>query len=138
MLPPLTLPLAILGVMGLVLAVTFRTVRGVALPVGTIALSVCWTMGFVGALGFELNAVTSMIPPLLTTLALSYSVHVVAEYYDVLREGETEAPVHTALARVAMPVAITGLTTAVGFGSLALSPLSAVREFGLLSVVGIV
>jgi predicted RND superfamily exporter protein/CRP-like cAMP-binding protein len=134
----LTLPLAILAVMSVVLAFTFRTVRGVALPVGTIALAVCWTMGFVGLLGFQLNAVTSMVPPLLTTLALSYSVHVVAEYYDVLREGETDAPVHTALARVAMPVAITGLTTAVGFGALGLSPLGAVREFGLLSVLGIV
>jgi CRP-like cAMP-binding protein len=42
-----------------------------------------------------------------------------------------------ALARVALPVALTGLTTAVGFASLGLSRLMAVREFGALAVLGV-
>ncbi len=134
----LTLPLLMLAVLSAVLAASFRTLRGVLLPLATIAVSVAWTLAWVVVLGFDLNAVTSMIPPLLTTLALSYSVHVVAEYYDVVRDDPLAGgPVEEVLSRVSLPVVITGLTTAVGFASLCLSPLGAVREFGLLSVVGV-
>lgn len=134
----LVLPGLVLVALAVVLAVTFRTARGVALPLATVAVSVCWTMGLAAALGYELNAITSLVPPLLTTLALSYSVHVVSEYYDVAREESPDSElVFTALQRVATPVAITGLTTAVGFAALVLSPLGAVREFGILSVIGV-
>jgi len=36
-------------------------------------------MALVVLLGYELNAVTALVPPLLTTLGLSYAVHVVSE-----------------------------------------------------------
>jgi hydrophobe/amphiphile efflux-3 (HAE3) family protein len=133
---PLLIGLALAGV----LLLSFRTARGVWVPLATIALSVAWTLALVVATGHSLNAVTVLIPPLLTTLGLSYSVHVVSEYYDATRESRGEGPaerVAAALAKVALPVGLTGLTTAVGFASLILSPLPAVREFGLLSVIGV-
>jgi len=124
-----------------VLLLSFRTWRAVWVPLATIALAVGWTLALVVVLGQTLNAVTFMIPALLSALGLSYSVHVVSEYYDALRESRDGGPaqrVAVALAKVALPVGLTGLTTAVGFASLTLSPLPAVREFGLLSVIGVV
>jgi len=143
----LSIPLAILVALGFVLALVFRSLRGALLPLVTIAVAVTWTLGLAAALGYELNAVTALIPALLTTLGLSYSVHVVSEYGDV--EGEAagdemdpasrrRAQTATALAGVALPVGLTGLTTAAGFASLGLSPLGAVREFGALAVIGVV
>jgi len=133
---PLLIGLALAGV----LLLSFRTARGVWVPLATIALSVAWTLALVVAMGHSLNAITVLIPPLLTTLGLSYAVHVVSEYYDATRESQGDGPsqcVAVALTKVALPVGLTGLTTAVGFASLALSPLPAVREFGLLSVIGV-
>jgi hydrophobe/amphiphile efflux-3 (HAE3) family protein len=141
-----SIPLTILAVLGLVLALAFRSVRGALLPLVTIAVAVTWTLGLAVALGYELNAVTALVPALLTTLGLSYSVHVVSEYDDVEGEsGDEEADsaprrreqVATAVAGVALPVGLTGLTTAAGFASLGLSPLGAVREFGALAVIGV-
>lgn len=134
------LPLLIGLALAAMLLLSFRTARGVWVPLATIALAVAWTLALVVAMGISLNAVTVLIPPLLTTLGLSYSVHVVSEYYDAAGESGEGGParrVAAALAKVALPVALTGLTTAVGFASLALSPLPAVREFGLLSVLGV-
>jgi predicted RND superfamily exporter protein len=135
----------ILLALGGVLLFAFRTVRGVLLPLLTIVISVVWTVGAARAYGHTLNAVTALVPPLLTALGLAYSVHVVAEFYAVVREqgerggeGGQRALVGCAMGRVALPVVLTGLTTAVGFASLGLSSLPAVREFGLLSVVGVV
>ena len=133
---PFLISLALAGV----LLLSFRTWRGVWVPLATIALTVAWTLALVVAMGHTLNAVTFMIPALLATLGLSYSVHVVSEYYDAGRESQEGGPaqrVAAALEKVALPVGLTGLTTAVGFASLTLSPLPAVREFGLLSVIGV-
>ena len=133
------LPL-ILGVLGLVLAFSFRTIRGVVLPLITIVMSLVWSMGAAAMIGRPLNLVTILIPPLLLILGLSYSVHVVSQFYDTLRErpGDTSAEAtHRALRLVWLPVALTGFTTAAGFLALALSPMGAIREFGVLSVVGV-
>jgi len=135
----ITIPLLVLGALGVVLALSFRTLRGVWVPLATIALALLWSIAGITLLGYELNAVTALVPPLLTTLGLSYAVHVTTEADQESRARGTggAAPVADALARVALPVALTGGTTAIGFASLALSPLSAVREFGILSVLGV-
>ncbi len=136
-----TLSALILACLGGVLMFAFRTVRGVLLPLLTIVVAVAWTVGTTRALGHTLNAVTSLVPPLLTALGLSYSVHVVAEFYESVRadrNADGRALVGSAMSRVALPVVLTGLTTGVGFASLCLSSVAAVREFGMISVLGVV
>ena len=177
----LTLSLGILLALGGVLVLSFRTVRGVVLPLLTIVVAVTWTLALVALRGEPLNALTSLVPPLLTALGLSYAVHVVSEFYQTPDEPEqardehgqardehgqardehgqarsehgqtrdepgqtpdghaagSRARVARATRSVALPVALTGLTTAAGFASLALSPVAAVREFGWISVVGV-
>lgn len=135
----LTLPLASLALLGAVLVLAFRTVRGVLVPVAAIALAVLWTLGVAAASGHALNAVTVLVPPLLVTLGLSYAVHVVSESYEEARHRPIlpqRELVAEALRATATPLFTCGLTTAVGFGSLCLSPLQAVREFGWLSLAG--
>jgi predicted RND superfamily exporter protein len=137
----LTLPLASLALLAAVLVLAFRTLRGVLVPIATIALAVLWTLGLAAATGHALNAVTVLVPPLLITLGLSYAVHVVSESYEEARlhPGRTQrVMVADALRGTATPLFTCGLTTAVGFGSLCLSPLEAVREFGWLSLAGTV
>jgi predicted RND superfamily exporter protein len=137
----LTLPLASLALLAAVLVLAFRTLRGVLVPVATIALAVLWTLGLAAATGHALNAVTVLVPPLLITLGLSYAVHVVSESYEEARlhPGRPQrVMVAEALRGTATPLFTCGLTTAVGFGSLCLSPLEAVREFGWLSLAGTV
>jgi uncharacterized protein len=137
----LTLPLASLALLAAVLVLAFRTVRGVLVPLASIALAVLWTLGVAAASGHALNAVTVLVPPLLITLGLSYAVHVVSESYEEARlhPGRPQRTmVADALRGTATPLFTCGLTTAVGFGSLCLSPLEAVREFGWLALAGTV
>jgi hypothetical protein len=67
-----------------------------------------------------------------------YSLHVVAEYYEVARPGRpvSEVVLET-LGKTGMPVLIGALTTAVGFASLVVNRISSIREMGLFSSVGI-
>ncbi|MAE94484.1 MAG: hypothetical protein CL910_07490 [Deltaproteobacteria bacterium] len=130
------LPGLMLGVMSLVLVFSFRTVRGVLLPLLTVAVAVLWSLALAVVTGHVLNVVTVLVPALLTTLGLSYAIHVVSEYYEV-EEATAVRRAAQATAQVQLPVFLTGLTTAVGFSTLVLSPLPAVRQFGLLSVMGV-
>ncbi|MBW2314465.1 MAG: MMPL family transporter [Deltaproteobacteria bacterium] len=137
-----TLPLVFL-VAGAVLGIAFRSARGVLVPVTTIGISLVWTLGFAGWIGWSLNLVTSVVPPLVVTVGFAYAIHVVSEYQAALarNQGDTvdrAAVTLEALDDVGIPVVITGLTTAAGFLSLGLNEMAAVREFGLLAVAGVV
>ena len=133
------IPLILLG-LGLVLAISFRTVRGVALPLIAVVSSLVWTMAIAALQGDPLNLVTVLVPPLMLILGLSYAVHVVSEYYDCAREhpdANSAETAHRAVMLVAQPVILTAITTAAGFLALALSPIGAISEFGVLALIGI-
>jgi hydrophobe/amphiphile efflux-3 (HAE3) family protein len=134
-----SMPLIVLA-LGAVLAVAFRTVRGVVLPLLAVSLSMVWTLGISAWFGKPLTIVTVLVPPMLLILGVAYSVHIVSEYYDTLREdrrASSSAAVAHALKLQWLAVLLTGLTTAAGFLSNALSPIKAIREFGWLSVLGV-
>ncbi len=136
------LPISFL-IMGVLGALAFRSIRGVLAPMATVVLTTVWTLGVVAWFGVSLNLVTSIVPPLLVTIAAAYALHVVSEFYRTVRPGErdflgVEGPVARAVGHVALPVALTALTTAAGLLALAMSPFEAVVEFGLIAVLGVV
>lgn len=135
-------PLALI-VMAIMAGVSFRTPRGVIIPILTLAVSVILTLVFVALYYGTLNQVTVAVPSLLVVVGFSYGVHVLAGYYDVLRaqsdgvEKQQDSAVLLALRSVAVPVIYTAITTAVGFYSLATSPLTAIQEFGVAAGTGV-
>ncbi len=131
------LPLAVV-VLALTLGAFFRRLDGVVLPLGVAGLTVLWTLGAYAASGFELNAITSLLPPVLLVVALAASVHV----YDAWREGyggggDAITRVAAAVRVVAVPAALCAVTTAQGFLSLAVSEMPAVRQFGVFAALGV-
>ena len=127
----------VIVVLASVLAFSFRNLFAVAIPLVTVALSAIWSLALITLLGYSLNIVTVLVPPLLLVLGLSYSVHVVAEYRMVIQEGaDDRPPIMEVLTRVSLPTLLTGVTTVIGFLSLLLSPVEAIREFGILTVIG--
>jgi predicted RND superfamily exporter protein len=128
-------------IMGVIALGSFRTIRGVAIPLATILIALIWTFGIAAELTDSLNLVTVVVPPLILVVGFAYAVHVVSEYYAILRHrrhAESEnGPVFQALREVVLPVLLTGGTTAAGFLSLTLSPLDAIRQFGLFCTVGV-
>lgn len=134
----------LLGLVVLLTAATFRTLRGVVLPVATISLAVIWTLGAMGWVGSSLNLVSNLIPGLLITLGFAAALHVVSEYYEMLRRHPAhDAASHRAgiahvLDEMGVAVAVNGITTVLGFASLCTSGVVAVRLFGAWAVVGIV
>ena len=133
------LSLAPLLLVGLFLVVFFRSVRGVALPLATVAATSLATFGALAATGHAINLVTSMLPALVMVIGVADAVHVLVAHQEETRAGKgAEEAAAAAVARVGLPCLLTTLTTSVGFASLALSDISQVQEFGLFAALGVV
>jgi predicted RND superfamily exporter protein len=126
-------------ILAIILAISFRTALGVVAPLLTVGFGVIISLGLITSLGYSLSMISVLVPPLLMILGLSYSVHVVSEYHQKrLTTDDRVALVRATLHEVMLPVLLTGLTTIAGFLALIANPISAVREFGILSTIGVV
>lgn len=117
---------------------SFRSVRGVVLPLASVAIAVVWTLGIMVLAGKSLHLGTFVLPPMLLVVGSSYAVHVMARYFELLdRQVEPRALVFEAFRRVWLPLGLSALTTAIGFAALTVSPIPAIFDLGLFAVVGV-
>jgi hypothetical protein len=130
---PLTLLLVVV-----VLFLSFRSLRGVLLPALTVIVSLIWTLGIMVLAGNRLSLGSIALPPLLLVLGTAYSLHVVAEYYELAVPGRpvSEVVLET-LRQTSTPVFIAAMTTVLGFLSLVVNRIISIKEMGIYSSVGI-
>ncbi len=130
-------PLAVAFVI-LTLTVAYRDPLDIALGVAGIGLVLVWTFGLAGWAEIAFTQVFVAVPVLLIGLSIDYAIHVVMRY----RERREEAPLGTAmtlaLGGVGLALLWVTATTAAGFLANLVSPIAPIREFGLVSAVGIV
>lgn len=128
--------------LGLVAFLAYRSRTAVLVPLASIGLADVWILGTMGWLGYPLNIVTLAIPALIQTIGFTYTIHVVSEWHAMLRaSGGAEtgpAAAARALRTLSLALFLSSFTTVIGFGSLLLSPLVAVREFGLIGSIGVI
>ncbi|OIO61696.1 MAG: hypothetical protein AUJ47_09090 [Candidatus Marinimicrobia bacterium CG1_02_48_14] len=120
---------------------SFRSRRGVLLPMGVVAMSIAATLGLMVWLGMSLKIITNIVPVMLIAIANAYGIHILARYYEDVREMGPTAPIHDIIYRgisfVSTPILLAGITTIAGFLSLLSHVLPAAKEVGLLSAFGI-
>lgn len=129
------LPLLVALLLAL-LWLAFRSLRATLAAALTLTITLLWTTALQVQLGWSFNMVTVIVPALVITLGLSYTVHVLSELIVAGRDGAAPDRLK-ALERASLPLSLCGATTATGFLALSLSPLPAIREFALLSAFGV-
>lgn len=124
----------------LILAIAFRRPRWVALPVLCCAASVISMVGLLGLLGWPVTVVSSNFISLLLILNLALIVHLIVRFRE-LHEHEPEADSLTLVRDMVhskfTPCLYTVLTTMVAFGSLLISDIRPVIDFGWMMVIGL-
>jgi len=116
----------------------FRTVRGVCLPLSAVLIGIVWTTGTMTLLGSSINLGTLVLPPLLMAIGIAEAIHIISRYYLVLRPGlSREEIVEDTLSDIGIPIVAAGVTTMIGFVTLAFNPIAAIREFGFYATFGI-
>ncbi len=116
-----------------------RSLSGVVLPLAVNAIALMATMAIFVQLGYALNFVTVIMPPVVFVVGFAYAVHVVSDFERAVADGaEKNAAVDHALQEVFVPLTLTAFTTCVGFLSLATSDIGSIKVFGVFSALGTV
>ena len=132
------LPIA-LALIFLLLLVLFRSIAGTFFPFVLIIVNLIWTMAVMYFLGFDMDNVTTIIPPIMLAISIADSVHFIATLRVYLARGIAllEA-IQLTMRQLFLPCLMTSLTTAVGFLSLLVSKIEPIKHMGLVSSIGVV
>lgn len=120
-----------------VLGFVLRRASGVIAVMAAVAVTTVWTAGLMVLAGRTFNMVTVTLPSLLIILSLSGGIHLVSRFQSMLTGPDgASAALRDTLREVLPPILLSNATTAVGFGSLMISDMQPVVDFGQFAAVG--
>lgn len=132
--------IAVIGILVTILAVIFGQLRWIILPLLTATVASVITIGFLGLVEWRITVVSSNFIALLLIFALSLTIHLIVRYRE-LRMERPEDDQRTLLRETVrskvLPCFYTVITTMVAFGSLVVSEIRPVIDFGWIMVIGL-
>lgn len=132
---------AVLIFMIAVLALIFRSLRFVVIPMLTCVTAVLLMLGLVSWLDWRLTVISSNFVALLLIISLAIIIHLIVRYREFIAENPHWNQRELVLATVnfmARPCLYTSLTTIVAFMSLVVSDIRPVIDFGWMMTIGLV
>ena len=129
-----------LGLMILLLILSFRSWTGTFLPLFVVGFSILWTFGLMAWLDISVPIIGGLIPIMLIAIANNYGIHIISHYYEFTKLDinlDRVEILKRTMKRLGMPIFLAGFTTVISFLSLVTHELSKVREIGLLVSFGI-
>jgi len=138
------------AVVALMLLATLRTIGGFLIPLMEALLVLVWTLGLMGWVGAPVTLVTTILPVILMTMAITDEIHLLQRLQAHLAGNGTQPPPNltgrdrlreatvSALRDVGRPIIVTSITTSIGFLSFLTASMLPMRHFGLFTAFGIV
>ncbi|MCH9843207.1 MAG: MMPL family transporter [Gammaproteobacteria bacterium] len=123
------------------LAVIFRQLRWVVLPLITCVLAVEIILGYLSWIDWRLTVISSNFVSLLLIITLALTIHLIVRYRELLRDGPDRSQldlVRDSVRHMILPCVYTVLTTVVAFVSLVVSDIRPVIDFGWMMTMGII
>jgi predicted RND superfamily exporter protein len=137
------------ALMALLLFVSLRSVAGCVLPMVEALVVLAWTFGAMGHLGIPVTLVTTILPVILMSTAITDEIHVLERVQDELAAHAASnasgaatrellrAAMLAGLGDVRWPIIGSAVTTAIGFLSFLSASIEPLRAFGLAAGAGI-
>lgn len=115
----------------------YRSLPCVALSIGTVFVTIAWTFGTIAFTGENLNLVTSLLAPVLMIITVVNSIHYMNLFFDIREHHPSlRKSVVLTMEQLGTPCLLTHLTTILGFLSLSVTSIPAIRSFGIFAAVG--
>lgn len=123
-----------------VLVYFFRKLRWVLLPMSCCVISVTVMVGFLGLLDWPVTVISSNFVSLLLIITMSLTIHLIVRYRileERLPRRDQKLLVFDTMRDMVTPCFYTAVTTIVAFGSLMVSDIRPVIDFGWMMAIGI-
>jgi hypothetical protein len=129
---------AMLLLMVAILYAGFRKPGGVFVPLLVVGVSAVWAVGMMTLLGIDLHMLTGVMPVVLVALGSADGIHVMRRYYEKRQKGlPLPQSIRETFRELAAPIIVTTVTTMVGFISLSISDFEIIRDFGIVTAIGV-
>lgn len=123
-------------ILTVVIAVLFRNLRWILLPLAVVQVTLIWTKAILATSGMTLSMVSSPLVALVTVIGVATVVHVTIRFRE---DGIDEAPKNAfrrTLIHIVPAIFWTCLTTSAGFAALLACEIAPVRSFGIMMALG--
>lgn len=116
----------------------FRSFSSLLYSLIIVAITLLWSLGYIGILQYKITAVIGVIPPLIVIIGITNCIYLLNKYHAEYRShsNKTKALVRV-VSRIGKAAFLTNFTTAVGFGVFYFSGSPIMTEFGLVAFLSI-
>ncbi len=133
----LILPVALALILG-ILAFAYRDLVDVVVGMIGVVVSILWMFGILGWLGISAGMTMIIGPVMIAGLSIDFGFHVFMRYRE--QRGNDEGirpPMTRSLRSVAVALALVTVTTAIGFLSNVVNPVTSIRDMALGITLGV-
>ncbi len=130
-------PPLLFGLMWLLYFLKLGNVIAAAIPPLLAILAAMWTYGAAGMVGFPLNILTSTVGIFVIVVSSSYGLHFLDRYMFNRSTTDHHNAVIKTMKEEGIPIAMSALTTMVGFITFVFTGINAFKTFGILVSIGV-
>ncbi len=119
------------------LLLIFRDFKSALLPFVVSIITLVWLFGLIVLLGYKVNLLSALIPPIIFFVSMSDVIHLMNAY----KKAESENKLLTlrqAVSVVWTPTFLTSITTAIGFLCLLFLKTEPLQQLGIFAALGVV
>lgn len=122
----------------LFLALAYRSIWGVWVPLLVVMLTAVWISGIMSLSGKMLDVMMVLLPTIMFVVGMSDVVHILTKYIEELRNGAHKInAIKTTFREIGVATFLTSFTTSIGFLSLLTASVQPIREFGVYTAIGV-
>ncbi len=122
---------------GLTIVVCFRSLRWLVVPIAVVQWTIYVTQALLALSGLRLSMVSSMLTAIVTVVGVATVVHLIVRYRELRSDGQLPRQAfQTAAILLTWPIIGAIMTDVAGFGSLWISDVGPVKDFGTMMVLG--
>ena len=134
-----TLILLAVVVVVVLLAISFRSVKGVVFPLVGLSFALIWTYGILNLMGARFTALEVAVAPLVLGLGIDYSIHLQRRYNSFKEQiGDSAESWLASCGKLSTPLGLAVITTVAAFLANIISPLPPLETFGIALAMGVV
>ena len=129
----------VLVVIAIFLALLFRRVSGVVLPLITVAFTIITALSLMAIFGAPITVVTQILPSFLLAVTIGASIHLLSIFFKEFNlTKDKKSALRYAMGHSGLAIVMTSLTTAAGLWSFSFSELAPVADLGKFASAGVV
>ncbi len=123
----------------LILYFFFRSVKAVIIPLIIIGAVILWVIGSIHMFGYNITALTGLIPSIIVVIGIPNSVYLLNKYHhEFARHGDHHKALRQIIRKIGIITLITNFTTAIGFLVLISTQIPILMEFGIIAGLNII